>query len=140
MKTIAATLVLIATVVAAFLLLHTSSHVSAAAAAAPTVDGHTITSDGGNRTWTGSGWTATYAADVQHEDTSDTTCWFEKVSTDPELICGDRGLRPAVDTADVVQVHVDDASDAEIAQLKAHGAVADPTGHCACLYVPAVGA
>ena len=30
-------------------------------------------------------------------------CWFEKVSTDPELICGDPRLRPTTDTADSVR-------------------------------------
>lgn len=36
----------------------------------------------------------------QHETVAPAGCWFEKVSTDPELICGDPTLRPADDTAD----------------------------------------
>jgi hypothetical protein len=73
----------------------------------------------------------------QHAVDTSTGCWFEKVSTDPELICGDPALRPATDTAAALQVHVADATDGEVAALEARGAVADPTDGCECLYVPA---
>ena len=73
----------------------------------------------------------------QHAVDTSTGCWFEKVSTDPELICGDPALRPLSDTAGVEQVHVADATDAEVAALEARGAVADPADGCECLYVPA---
>lgn len=73
----------------------------------------------------------------QHAVDTSTGCWFEKVSTDPELICGDPALRPLSDTAGAAQVHVADATDAEVAALEARGAVADPADGCECLYVPA---
>lgn len=41
--------------------------------------------------------------DLAHEDTSDTTCWWEKLDTEPELLCGSRGLRPA-DSVDADQL------------------------------------
>lgn len=44
--------------------------------------------------------------DLQHEDTGDTACWVEKVhsAATAEVICGDRGKRPATDTADIGEV------------------------------------
>lgn len=42
--------------------------------------------------------------DLTHEDTRNGACWAEKVHgaiEDVEIICGDRGDRPATDTADI---------------------------------------